>query len=263
MTSNATRRILTGFCTISTVFALLAVNARAQTSSTQRIAGTATSTTKLEHGTVTYVEGNTVEIKMSTGEMRVLTVPDSRTAIVDGKEITVHELKPGTTLTANITTTTTPITDRTVTNLTGKVWHTQGPNVILTLPDGTNKMYKPKPDVQFTVDGRKATVFDLRKGMVVTAEKIVEEPRTEIARDSKVTGIGPKPLVVAAAPAPERAPVKEEAAAPAPEPAQVAASSAQALPPKLPKTGSPLPLAGMFGLMFSSAGLGLRMLRRS
>ena len=39
-------------------------------------------------------------IKMSTGEIRTVTVPDSRTAIVDGHEITVHDLKPGTSLTA-------------------------------------------------------------------------------------------------------------------------------------------------------------------
>ena len=62
---------------------------------------------------MTYVEGNTLAIKMSTGEVRVLTVPDSRTALVDGKKITVHDLKVGTTLTANITTTTTPVTERT------------------------------------------------------------------------------------------------------------------------------------------------------
>lgn len=270
MTSNTTRKIFIGSCTISTVFALLAVTATAQTTTTQKIKGTATSTTRQEQGTVTHVEGNTVAIKMSTGEMRVVTVPDSRTAIVDGKEITVHELKPGTTLTANITTTTTPVTERTVSNLTGTVWHVSAPNVILTLPDGTNKMYKARPDMKFNVGGQKATVFDLKKGMKVSAEKIVEEPRTEIASDSKVTGTAPKPkpVVTAAAQAPEPAPapVKEEAAAPAaaptPEPAQVAETPAQ-LPAKLPKTGSPLPLAGMFGLMFTCAGLGLRMLRRS
>jgi hypothetical protein len=272
MTNNITRRNLIGFCTVSTVFALLAATATAQpTSTTQKIKGTATSTTRQEHGTVTYVEGNNLVIKMSTGEVRVLTVPDSRTAFVDGKEITVHDLKVGTTLTANITTTTTPVIDRTVSNLTGTVWHVQGNNVILTLADGTNKMYKAKPDFKFNVNGQQATVFDLRKGMKVSAEKIVEEPRTEIASDSRVSGTGPKPVVVAAAPAPApapaRAPVREPAAAPAPapEPAQVAETRARAqeLPAKLPKTGSPLPLAGMFGLMFTCAGLGLRMLRRS
>jgi hypothetical protein len=268
MTNNTTRRILIGFGTTSTVFALLALTATAQTSSSQKIKGTATSTTRQEHGTVTYVEGNTLAIKMSNGEMRTLTVPDSRTAIVDGKEVTVHDLKVGTTLTANITTTTTPVTERTVSNLTGTVWHVSGPNVILTLPDGTNKMYKARPDMKFNVGGQKASVYDLKKGMKVSAEKIVEEPRTEIASDSKVTGTAPKPkpVVVAAAPAPAPEPAKAAEApapAPAPEPAQVAEAPARALPAKLPKTGSPLPVAGMFGLMFTCAGLGLRMLRRS
>jgi hypothetical protein len=120
---------------------------------------------------VTYIEGNTIELKMSTGELRVVTVPDSRTAMVDGREVNVHGLKVGTQLTATITTSTTPVTDRTVSNLTATVWHVSAPNVILTLPDGTNKMYKATPQMKFDVNGQKATVFDLKKGMRITCGK--------------------------------------------------------------------------------------------
>jgi hypothetical protein len=272
MTNNTIRGILLGFCTLMTVFTLLAVTGAAQTSTTQNIKGTATSTTKQEHGTVTYVEGNNLVIKMSTGEVRTLTVPDSRTAIVDGKEITVHDLKVGTTLTATITTTTLPITERTTTILSGTVWYVSGVNVILTLPDGKNKMYKSLPDYKFNVGGRKATVFDLRKGMKINAEKIVEEPKTEIASNTQVVGNAPKPKAVVAqaptpAPVPAPAPVQVAVAQP---PAPVQADVAQApapvqadVPAELPKSGSLLPLAGMFGLLFTSAGFGLRKLRRS
>jgi LPXTG-motif cell wall-anchored protein len=218
---------------------------------------------------VDYVEGNTIVVKMSTGQYREFTVPDSRTFVIDGKEVTVHDLKPGTSLSATITTTTTSVTQRTKTNLTGKVWHVQGYTVILTLPDGTNHMYLAKSsDLKFMVDGKEATYFNLKKGMTVTAEKIVEAPLTEVASDTTVTGHSPRPKAVVAeapAPAPARraAPAPAEVAAtPSPAPVQVAAAPS-ALPAKLPKTGSFLPLAGILGLLFMSAGFGLHMLRRA
>jgi len=195
-----TRRILYGLCTLSTLLAGLAMILAAQTSTTQKISGTATSTTKKQRGTVTYVQGNTLVIKMSTGELRTLTVPDSRTALIDGKEVNIHDLKVGTTLTATITTTTTPILDRTVTNITGTVWYVSAPTVILTLPDGTNKIYKSLPGYKFTIDGKPGTVFQLRKGMMISAEKVVEQPRTEIATNTTVKGHAPGPKVVAQAP---------------------------------------------------------------
>jgi hypothetical protein len=178
-------------CMILTVSACVTVTAAAQTNPSQEVAGKATTTTTKQHGTVTYVEGNTIVMKMSTGQVRNITVPDSRTALVDGKEINVHDLKPGTTLTATITTTTTPVVDRTVTNLSGTVWYVSAPSVIITLADGTNKMYKSLPGYKFNVNGKPATVFQLRKGMKISAEKVVEQPTTEISSNTTVTGHAP------------------------------------------------------------------------
>lgn len=255
------RGILTGLCMTTASFTLLSATAMAQQAmpqtTTEKIAGAATSTTQQLHGTVVQVDGNTLLVRMSTGGFREFNVPDSRKFNIDGQELTVHDLKPGTKLTATITTTTTPITERTTTIGSGKVWWVNGNNVIVTLPNGENKMYKVKDSYQFNVNGQPATVHDLRKGMVVSAEKIVETPKTEIASDTVVTGHAPaepKPEVAAAP-----APAKEEAApapapAPAPEPAQVA----EAKPAQLPKTGSELPLAGALGLLLTSASFFLR-----
>ena len=52
--------------------------------------------------------------------------------------------------------------------------------MILELPNGENRDNNVPPSFQFNVEGRPASVTDLRKGMKVSAEKIVEEPRTEI-----------------------------------------------------------------------------------
>jgi hypothetical protein len=164
---------------------------------TKKVNGKTTTTTTKQRGTVSYIEGNTLVVKMSNGEVRTLTVPDSRTALIDGKEVNIHNLKVGTTLTATITTTTTPVLDRTVTNLTGTVWYVAAPNVILTLPDGTNKMYKSLPGYKFNINGQAATVFQLKKGMQISAEKVVEQPTTEISTNTTVTGHAPAPKVAA------------------------------------------------------------------
>lgn len=75
--------------------------------------------------------------------------------------------------------------------------------------------------------------------------------------------VTPAPGAAAAAPAPEPA-----VAAPAPEPAAAAPQTAPATQPEattaqreLPKTASPLPLIGLFGLFSLAGGLGLRLVR--
>jgi len=269
MTNTTTHRILKGLFVVSTALAFMAATGAAQTTTKETSKGSATVNTEKLSGVVTYVEGNTLVVKMSTGELRTFNVPASRKFLIDGKEVTVHDLKPGTSLNATITTTTTPITERTTSNLSGTVWYVNGPNVILTLPDGTNKMYKAMPDFKFKVEGRDATVFDLKKGMRITAEKIVEEPRTEIASNTTVVGHAPPaPAPVVAetprTPAPAPAPVRA-AAAPAPEPTPVAApvEHAAAAPAReLPKTASPFPLVGLLGLLSGGAAIGLRKVRK-
>jgi LPXTG-motif cell wall-anchored protein len=233
---------------------------------TEHVKGASTAKTEHLRGTVVYVEGNRLVVKMSTGDLRTFEVPDSRRFVIDGKEMTVSELKPGTKLTASVTTTTTPVTERTTTVGTGKVWYVAGNTVILTLPNNENRMYKVNESYRFMVNGQKASVHELRKGMVIAAEKIVESPRTEVASDVAVTGSAPPPpaaprkeVARAAEPAPRPAP----AAAPAPTPAPAAPAPAEeAAPAELPKTGSPAPLFGLAGLVLMGASLGLRGIRR-
>ena len=216
-------------------------------------------------GEVLYVEGNNLVVKMANGDVRTFSnVPDSRRATVDGKEVGVRDLQPGTWLTATITKTTTPITVRTTTVGTGKVFFVNGPYVILTHPNGENREYRVKPDYKFMVEGKPATVYELRKGMVVSAEKIVEEPSVEFASDTKVVGTMTKKGGSAPAAAPTKAPAAAapaQAAAPAHEPAP--ASTTGAAPTKLPKTGSPLPLMGLMGLLLVGGSGLVRMIRRS
>jgi hypothetical protein len=259
------RKTLTGLCLTGMAFTVLSAFAVAQQmpkTTKERMAGESTSTSRQVHGTVVAVEGNDVVVRMATGGLRNFTVPESRKFMIDGKELSVHELQPGTKLTATITTTTTPVTERTTTVGSGKVWYVSGNSVILTLPNGENHMYKVNDSFKFNVNGQPAGVHDLRKGMTISAEKIVEEPKTEMATNTEVTGHAPAPKMEAAAPAPapaaEPAPVHHAAPAPAPEP-QVAETK----PAALPHTGSELPLIGLLGVLFTGLSFGVRKIRLS
>ena len=229
--------------------------------------GAPTKEVKVERGEVVYVSGNDVVVKMENGEVRHVTAPDSARATVDGKELSVHDLKPGMKLQRTITTTTTPRLVTTVTTIQGKVFHVSPPNtVILTLGDGTNKQYKIPKDQKFMIDGQEKTAFDLRKGMNVSATVLTQVPETVVAQQRKVTGTAPPPpptppmegaMLIEDMPAP-KAMAKAE---PAPMPAPAAAP--EPAPKKLPKTGSPMPLIGLLGLLASGLSFGIRMLHRS
>jgi hypothetical protein len=260
MTSKLTRAFLGAG--IALTFATLAVAQQMPRTTKQDIAGASSVKTEKLSGTVVVVDGNKLVVRMSSGDIRYFEPPESRRFMVDGQELTVRDLKPGTRLQATVTTTTTPITERTTTVGTGKVWHVAGTNVILTLPNGENRQYKVDSNYKFNVGGQKATVFDLKKGMVVNAEKIVEVPRTEFATNVAVTGQAPpapKPVEVAqtrSAPAPTPVPAAAPAPAPSPAPEPVAQAAAPA--PKMPDTASPLPLAGALGAAFIGASFLLR-----
>jgi hypothetical protein len=119
-------------------------------------------------------------------------VQPNREFLIDGQTKRIGDLKPGTVLTGKIITRTTPVTVRTTSTLNGTVWWVQGNYVILTLENGENKEYKVPDSYQFMVSGKPATVTELRQGMKVSATKILEEPQTEIATDTVITGKAPK-----------------------------------------------------------------------
>jgi hypothetical protein len=251
-------RILKGSCLAIVLGGVLA--AQMPQSTTERVKGATSTTTQELSGTVVAVEGSTFVARTSNGELRTFTPPPERRFIIDGEELTVSQLKVGTKLKGTVTTTTTSIIERTTTVGSGKVWFVSGPNVILTLPNGENRQYKVEKDYKFIVGGKPATVFDLRKGMTVKAEKIVEAPKTELATNVRITGtapVEPKREVAQAAPVPVPAPRPAPAAEPAPAPAPVEQAAAPA-PTKLPKTASPLPLIGLAGLLSGVASLCLR-----
>jgi len=234
------------------IFCLLfAVGVSAQVKTgTANTSGQPTVETQVERGQVVTVNGNDLIVKMEDGALRhFANVPESAKVTVDGKELGIHDLKPGMKLERTITTTTTPMTITSTQTITGRVYQVMAPNsVTLTLEDGTTQQFKIPKGQKFTVDGQETDAFGLRKGMEVSATKVVEETQTVVDQQKQVTGSMPPP------PAP---PVTTQpiliAVIHSPTPPQLA----KAEPKELPQTASPIPLLGLLGLLFFVSGAGL------
>jgi len=205
----------------------------------------------VERGEVVLVNGNDLVVKMEDGSIRHFpNVSESVRVTVGGQELGIHDLKPGMKLERTLTVTTTPQIITTVKTVTGKVWHVSPPqSVILTLEDGTNQQFNVPKGQKFMIGGEEKDVWGLKKGMKVSATKIVEEPVTVAEHQRQLTGSMPPPPP----PPPADEPILIAAATPPPAPAA---------PAELPKTGSLLPLIGLLGSLSFLSSIGLDAIRR-
>jgi hypothetical protein len=96
--------------------------------------------------------------------------------------------------------------------------------------------------------------WGLKKGMTISATKIVEVPETVVTRQANNTGT--MPVAAAAVPPPQPPPADVPiliAVLEVPSPA----------PAQLPQTASPLPLIGLLGLLSLASSLALRTARKT
>jgi hypothetical protein len=207
------RWIKTGLSLASGILGLaFAVQTGAQVQTTETTtAGPSSYKITVNRGEVYAVDGNDLIVIMEDGSYRHFpNVPESARATVDGKQLGIHDLKPGMKLQRTITTTTTPMIVTTIQTVTGKVWYVNPPSsVILTLEDNTNQQFKIPKDQKFNVDGQMVDAFALKKGMKVSATKVVEVPTTVASQQQSVTGTTPH-----VAPAPQEGGAKEVATEP-------------------------------------------------
>ncbi|MGB2667910.1 MAG: hypothetical protein WAK48_28210, partial [Candidatus Acidiferrum sp.] len=149
----------------------------------------------------------------------------------------------------------------TIETVKGKVWYIAAPSsVILTLENGTNQSFKIPKDQQFNVDGKMVDAFALRKGMVLTATKIVEVPASVVSQERTVTGTMPTPpraseTATAAASQENSAstPTPTPVQAPADAPLLIAEGAPTATPevtetPAVPVKSSPMASLPLLGL---------------
>jgi len=248
---NITLKLLLAGCACT---ALIFAMAAQETSQSKTASGQPEVQVKVERGEVFFVEGNDLIVKMDNGMLQHFTVPDDKKITVEGRELSVHDLKPGMKLERTVTTTTTPQVVTTVKTVQGKVLMVNAPKTVtLQLEDGTAKVYNVPKDQKFMIEGQEKTVFELKKGMVVSANVITETPTTVAEQTRKVTGEMPPPPPP---PPAEAVLLVEEAPAP-----PVETAKAEPAPKKLPQTASPLPLITLLGTLMMAAGLGARIIR--
>lgn len=245
-------RLLVGG-TLCLAFSLTA-SGQVQTETKSAPAGAPTKTVKVAKGEIVYVSGNNVVVKMEDGTLRHFdNVPDSTTVTVDGKQLNVHQIKPGMHIEKQTIITTTPKMITTIKTVTGTVWQVSPPtSVILTLEDGKNQRFKIPKGQKFNINGQETDAFGLRQGMKIDAQMVIEQPETVVTQQAKLTGTMPPP------PPPAPKPdvpilvvfVPVEEAAPAP-----AVAAAEPAPKRLPKTASDVPLVGVLGVLFCGLAL--------
>jgi len=210
---------------------------------------------------VIAVKGNTLVVKLPEGT-RELTVPDSFRFTVNGQQMSVHQLQPGMSGTATITTrtTTTPVTVTEVKN--GTVALVSGSSVYVRT-GGDVKLFNQseldKRGVQITVDGKPRAVNELHQGDQLSAVIVTSRPpRVVTEREVQATlAKAAAPASAAAAPA---APAPPAAARSAGAPAAAAPAAPTQVARALPKTASSSPaiaLAGLVSLAFA-VSLGIR-----
>ncbi|HEY6272379.1 MAG TPA: hypothetical protein VIX19_10345 [Terriglobales bacterium] len=234
-------------------FLLSAVMMAQVTTEKTTIQGQPTVQTTVERGEVVYVSGNDLVVKMEDGQIRNFSdIPESARVTVGGQQLSIHDLKPGMKLERTISTTTTPQTVTTVQTVTGRVWQVRPPLwVTLTLDDGSHQQFKIPEGQRFMVNGQETDAFGLKKGMEVSATKIVTAPENAISEKRTVTGEMPPPPQTAAIQGPllivvERRPVVV---------AQAKTAEAQPQPKKLPQTASELPFIGLVGTLMVLSGV--------
>jgi len=202
ITRKLNRLVMAGIAFMSFV---AVTNAQVKTDSAT-IHEPATKTVSVDRGEVVYASGSDLVLKKDDGTV-VHFANVSDTATVDGKQIAIDDLEPGMKLERAITITTTPHTVTTVQTVTGKVWHVNPPRfVILTLEDGTNHKFDLPNDHKVFVDGRLVDAWALKKGMKISATRVIEAPGTVVAQQTKLTGTAPAPITLAANQSSSRSP---------------------------------------------------------
>ena len=229
---------------------------------------TSTETKKFE---VIAVEGNKLVVRLPEGT-REMTVANDFRFNIDGKMMSVQELKPGMAGTATITTKTT-LVPVTVTQVkSGVVTQTLGGSTIIVRTDEGFKMFNQgdvdKRNVTIMRDGKPAQISDFRVNETLSAVIITSAPPRTLTEQEVKASLARAGGAAAATPAPARSgagattsgAATAKPAAASPQPATAAPAGEK--PTQLPRTASPLPLLGLVGLVSLVTGLGLTVVRR-
>ena len=187
-----------------------------------------TTKTEVRKFEVIAVDGNNLTVRNENGTQQY-TVPDDFRFTIDGKKLSVKQLKPGMKGTATVTTTTTvwPVTVTEIKD--GTVVSATDHSVNVRSAEGVRRFTQEQLDdrgVQILKDGKIVHIRDLRKGDQITATFISKEPPVVVTETEVQATLAPGASPPAAA-----APAAAAPAAAAAAPTQPAAAPPAAAPP--------------------------------
>jgi hypothetical protein len=237
------------------------------------IASAQTTTTKSETRKfeIIAVDGNQLVVRGPDGT-REITVPADFRFTVDGKPLTVQQLKPGMAGTATISTTTT-VTPVTVTEVkNGTVMQASGNSIIVRTDEGFKAFTQgdiDKRGIKIMRAGKPAGVSDFRAGDKLSAVIITSMPPKVVTEQEVNATLAASGGAAGGAAAASRSGAPSSAATTAG--AGAAGSAARGTTGSggtasgkrsLPKTAGPLPVMGLLGALSLLAAGGLTMRRR-
>ena len=168
-----------------------------------------TTTSEVRRFQVVSVDGNKVVVKGQRGSQEI-TVPDDFRFTVNGKKISVHELKPGMKGSATITTTTTVTPVHTTQVRNAEVVQASANSIIVRGAKGF-QMYTEgdveKRGIKVYKNGRPVTFSDLHAGDKLTATIVTEGPPKVVTQREVQARLAspPPPPATAGATAPSSA----------------------------------------------------------
>ena len=149
----------------------------------------------VNRGTVVYAMGNDLTVKMEDGTVRHFVVPADYRLSVDGKDMSVQNLKAGTRLTQTITTTTEDQLVSEVRTVDLKVLEVKPPYLTIASADKIKHLRVPE-GTRFTVNGKKFMLTDLKADMRIKGTVVTTVPTTSVSQGRRVTGTVKTPVIV-------------------------------------------------------------------
>jgi len=134
--------------------------------------------------TVVYASGDDLVLKAADGKLLNFTVPSGYKFSANGKQVSMGDLKPGTKLTAPVSTGNTVLVVTSIAVVKGKVYNTAPPDGIsLMLPEGVKDLAVPM-GTTFLVDGKPLSVSQLKNDTMVQATIVTTDTSGESASNT-------------------------------------------------------------------------------
>ena len=219
-------------------------------------AQTTSAATEVKKFEVIAVDGNDLVVRLPEGT-RQINVPPGFVFTVNGKPLSVNELKPGMSGTATITTTTT-VTPVTVTEVkSGTVALVSGTAVYVRTPEGVRLFTQSELDkrgVKIFVDGKPRAVSELHEGNRLTATIVTTKPPSIVTEKEVQATLAKAGAAPAASAGPAARPAPVPSAAQAGAPASPAQQPVATTARRLPSTAGSLPTVALAGLALLAIG---------